>query len=33
LNPFLKEVHFLPISVRFLADGDRFKDIIANQIR
>jgi tetraacyldisaccharide 4'-kinase len=33
LNPFLKEVHFLPISVRFLADEDRFKDIIANQIR
>lgn len=33
LSPFLKEIHFLPISVRFLADEDRFKDIITHQIR
>ena len=33
LNPYLKGVHYLPISVRFLADEDRFKDIISNQIR
>ena len=33
LNPYLKEVHYLPISVRFLADEDRFKDIITHQIR
>tara|TARA_B100000925_G_scaffold212232_1_gene161966 strand:+ start:509 stop:1507 length:999 start_codon:yes stop_codon:yes gene_type:complete len=33
LNPYLKDVHYLPISVRFLADEDRFKDIISNQIR
>ena len=32
LNPYLKEVHYLPISVRFLADEDRFKDIITHQI-
>ena len=31
LNPYLKEVHYLPISVRFLADEDQFKDIISNQ--
>ena len=30
LNPYLKEVHYLPISVRFLADEDQFKDIISN---
>ena len=33
LSPFLKEIHFLPISVRFLADEDRFKNIITHQIR
>jgi tetraacyldisaccharide 4'-kinase len=33
LNPYLKEVHYLPISVRFLADEDRFKDFITHQIR
>jgi len=33
LNPYLKEVHYLPISVRFLADEDRFKEIITHQIR
>ena len=33
LSPFLKEIHFLPISVCFLADEDRFKDIITHQIR
>ncbi len=33
LNPQLKEVHYLPISICFLADEDRFKGIIANQIR
>ena len=33
LSPFLKEIHFLPISVFFLADEDRFKDIITHQIR
>jgi len=33
LSSFLKEIHFLPISVRFLADEDRFKDIITRQIR
>ena len=31
LNPYLKDVHYLPISVRFLADEDQFKDIISNQ--
>ena len=30
LNPHIKEVHYLPISVRFLADEDRFKKIISN---
>ena len=30
LNPYLNEVHYLPISVRFLADEDQFKDIISN---
>jgi tetraacyldisaccharide 4'-kinase len=30
LNPYLKEVHYLPISVRFLADEDQFMDIISN---
>ena len=33
LSPFRKEIHFLPISVRFLADEDRFKNIITHQIR
>jgi tetraacyldisaccharide 4'-kinase len=33
LSPFLKEIHFLPISVSFLGDEDRFKDIITHQIR
>ena len=33
LKPQLKEVYYLPISVRFLTEEDRFKDIIANQIR
>ena len=33
LNPRIKDVHYLPISVCFLADEDRFKDIISNQIR
>jgi len=33
LNTHLKQVHYLPISVRFLADEDQFKGIIANQIR
>ena len=30
LSSNLKEVHYLPISVRFLADEDQFKDIISN---
>jgi tetraacyldisaccharide 4'-kinase len=30
LSPQLKEVHYLPISVRFLADEDRFKKIISD---
>jgi tetraacyldisaccharide 4'-kinase len=32
LNPHLKEVHYLPMSVRFLADEDRFKEIISNHL-
>jgi tetraacyldisaccharide 4'-kinase len=32
LSPQLKEVHFLPISVRFLGDEDRFKEIISNHL-
>ena len=31
LNPMIKEVFFIPISIRFLSDDDRFKSIIANQ--
>ena len=30
LKPYLKDVYYLPISVRFLADEDQFKDIISN---
>ena len=30
LSPQLKELHYLPISVRFLADEDRFKKIISD---
>ena len=33
LNPYLKDVHYLPMSVRFLAEEDQFKGIISNQIR
>ena len=33
LNPHIKDVHYLPISVRFLDDEDQFKDIIMHQIR
>jgi len=31
LSPMIKEVFFIPISIRFLSDEDRFKSIIANQ--
>ena len=31
LSPMIKEVFFVPISIRFLSDEDRFKIIIANQ--
>ena len=32
LSPIIKEVFFIPISIRFLSDEDRFKNIIANQL-
>jgi len=31
LSPMIKEVFFIPISICFLSDEDRFKSIIANQ--
>ena len=31
LSPMIKEVFFIPISIRFLSDEDRFKSLIANQ--
>lgn len=32
LSPMIKEVFFIPISIRFLSDEDRFKSLIANQL-